>query len=404
MLFILAWKNIWRNKKRSMIVVLAITFGLWGGLFSGGVMMGMGESIVETSIKRNLAHIQLHHKDFKTEKNVTLAIPHARLIMDSLQQLPQVKAVCGRFIIEGMAASAISNFGVQITGIDPQAEIKVTDIHRKLIEGSYFAPGKRNQVIIGKKLAERLNLRVRSKLVLSFQGLEGEIINYACKVKGIFKTESAQFDQFYLYVPQNDLFRLLSTPSMIHEIAVRLNSASLTAKTKDIIQARYPTLLVQSWKEIAPELAFLSITMQSFTYLFVAIILCALLFGITNTMLMSVIDRIREFGVLIAVGMKKSKIFFMILLETILLSLTGGTGGIVIGGLTILYFSKTGIDLSFVAASLESFGASTMLYPYLPYAMYVILTLMIILAANVAAIFPALKAMKLQPAQAIRTI
>jgi putative ABC transport system permease protein len=404
MLFILAWKNIWRNKKRSMIVILAITFGLWGGLFSGSVMMGMGESIVETSIKRNLAHIQLHHRDFKTEKDITLVIPDVQHIIASLQQLPQVTAACGRLIIEGMAASATSNFGVQITGIDPQAETEVTDIHRKLIYGSYFVAGKKNQVIIGEKLAERLNLRFRSKLVLSFQGLEGEIINYACKVNGIFKTESAQFDQFYLYVPQKDLYRLLSTPPLVHEIAVRLNSASLTEKTKEIIQAQYPSLLVQSWTEIAPELAFLSFTMQSFTYLFVAIILCALLFGITNTMLMSVIDRVREFGVLIAVGMKKSKIFFMILLETVFLSLTGGAGGITIGGLTILYFSKTGIDLSFVAASLESFGASTMLYPYLPYIMYIILTLMIILAANFAAIFPALKAMKLQPAQAIRTI
>jgi putative ABC transport system permease protein len=190
----------------------------------------------------------------------------------------------------------------------------------------------------------------------------------------------------------------------VHEIAVRLKSAQDLQKIKAELIQIYPEFLVQSWTDIAPELAFLAVTMQSFTYLFVAIILCALLFGITNTMLMSVVDRIREFGVLLALGMKKGKIFLMIMLETGFLSLTGGAGGIVIGAVTIWYFSTAGIDLSMVAASMESFGASTMLYPYLPFVMYIILTIMIILSANFAAIFPAVKAIKLKPAEAIRTI
>jgi putative ABC transport system permease protein len=166
----------------------------------------------------------------------------------------------------------------------------------------------------------------------------------------------------------------------------------------------FPELQIQSWKDIAPGIAFLSIIMQNFSYLFVAIILCALLFGITNTMLMSVVDRVREFGVLLALGMKKSKIFLMIILETVFLSMTGGIGGVLLGGITIWYFSAYGLDLSFLAASMESFGSSTMLYPYLPGLMYLFLTIMIILSANLAAVFPAIKAIRLKPAEAIRTI
>jgi putative ABC transport system permease protein len=404
MLLLLAWKNIWRNKKRSMIVVLAITFGLWGGLFSGSIMLGMGESIVNTAIDRDLAHLQLHHKQFKTEKDISLIIPDGKVVIDSIMAMSGVAAVCGRFIIEGMAASANSNFGVQITGIDPETEKNVTNLNTRLVAGLYFESDKKNQIVIGKKLAERLNLKLGSRMVLSFQGVGEEIINYACRVSGIYKTESSQFDETYVYVSAKDLFRLLEMAPAAHEIAVRLKSAQDLQKIKAELIQIYPEFLVQSWTDIAPELAFLAVTMQSFTYLFVAIILCALLFGITNTMLMSVVDRIREFGVLLALGMKKGKIFLMIILETGFLSLTGGAGGIVIGAVTIWYFSTAGIDLSMVAASMESFGASTMLYPYLPFVMYIILTIMIILSANFAAIFPAVKAIKLKPAEAIRTI
>ena len=134
-----------------------------------------------------------------------------------------------------------------------------------------------------------------------------------------------------------------------------------------------------------------------------AIILFALVFGITNTMLMSIIDRIREFGVLIAVGMKRMKIFSMVILETIFLSVTGGLSGILIAAITISYWSKTGIDLSVISAGLESFGVSTMLYPELPVSMYFVLSVMIIFAANMAAVYPAVKAIHIKPAQAIRT-
>jgi len=142
--------------------------------------------------------------------------------------------------------------------------------------------------------------------------------------------------------------------------------------------------------------------MQSFTILFVVIILLALVFGITNTMLMSVMERTREIGILLAVGMKKIKIFTMILLETIMLSISGGLTGIVLGLATISYFAMEGIDLTAVAASLESFGASTLLYPFLPAAMYFTLTILVIIAATIAAIYPALKAIRLQPAEAVR--
>ncbi len=402
MLISLAWKNIWRNKKRSLIVFAAIIFGLWGGLISGAIMMGFGESMVNSAIDRDLSHIQLHKKRYSENKEITDFIPDALAIMDTLRNMSAVSNVAGRTVIEGMGASPASVFGVKIIGIDPSESMKVTDIHKKLIEGNYFETNDRNPVVIGSKLAERLKLKLRSKIVLSFQGLDGSIIYTACRVVGIFKTESSMFDEMHLFALQKDLFRLLNTEPVIHEIAVRVKSARLLPAAYGEIKSDFEHLSVMNWMEIAPEIAFTASYMEGFTYLFVAIILLALLFGITNTMLMSVVERVRELGILIAVGMKRSKVFMMILWETIMLSVTGGILGMITGGVTIFYYYRSGMDFSIVADSMASFGASAVVYPFLPFSMYIIITFMIIIAANIAAILPAWKAIHLLPSEAIR--
>ena len=402
MLISLAWKNLWRNKKRSLIIIGAITFGLWGGLFSGALMEGMMDSMVDTAISRNLSHIQIHKQDYDRDKDVRNFIPDGLNVLEKTRLTNHVQSAAGRTLIMGMASSPTSSYGVQISGILPDQSKLVTDIYENVIEGTYFESERNNQILVGKKLADRLNLKLRSKVVLSFQDLEGDIAYVACRVVGIYKTNSTQFDEMNVYMQQPDLFRILECDPIIHEIAIRCTTSEFTDSVKTQLKATFPKLQVESWMDIAPELAYLSESTGLYTYIFVGIILFALLFGITNTMLMSVVDRIRELGVLIAIGMKKAKVFIMIILETVLLSLTGGIFGIGISILTITYFGKSGIDLSAIATSLESFGASTMLYPFLPVTMYVILTVMIIIAANIAAVLPAWKATHLVPSEAIR--
>lgn len=402
MLIVLAWKNVWRNKKRSLIIVLAIAFGLWGGLFSGAVMMGMGESSVNTAIDRDLTHIQIHKKNFLRNKEAADYIPNASQVFNDISKLEKIKSASLRTIIYGMAASPASSYGVRIVAVDPDQARRTTMIFTKIVEGQYFGQKYRNQIIIGRKLAKRLNLRIRSKIILNFQDVEGNISYMACRVVGLFKTESSQFDEMNVFLRQDDLFKSLESKGFYHEIAIRLKSSKDLEQTRNLLASKFENLSVQTWKDIAPEIAYLSDMMISFTYLFVAIILFALLFGITNTMLMSVLDRVREIGILIAVGMKKSRVFIMILVETIFLSLSGGLAGIVIGAITIKYFANSGIDLTAIAKSMESFGVSTVLYPFLPTAMYLVLTVMIIFAASIAAIMPALKAIHLRPSEAIR--
>jgi ABC-type lipoprotein release transport system permease subunit len=403
MLLILAWKNIWRNKKRSLIILTAIALGLWAGLFSVSISIGVWEATINTTIDRNLSHIQIHTKEFKDEKLISNYIPGGNTVVDQIRNDIRIKEVSGRVLIEGMASSPTSSGGVNIVGINPEKEKGVTTIPTYIKEGNFFESKKRNPVVVGKKLADKLGLRLGSKIVLTFQNVDTTLTYAAFRIVGIFKTESTMFDQSHLFVKKSDLYPIMESESIISEIAIRLNSSEELDSVYAVVNQSHSSLVVETWKQLAPELEFTYEMLILELQIFLGIILAALLFGITNTMLMSVMDRVREFGVLMAVGMKRIRVFFLILIETFILSIFGGIIGMAMGALTIWYFSIKGIDLSIFAEGLNAWGMPAQMYPMLPLYFYFVLVVMIIVTAIIAAIYPSIKTIKLRPAEAIRT-
>jgi ABC-type lipoprotein release transport system permease subunit len=403
MLVALAWKNVWRNKKRSLIIVCAIAFGMWGALVAGAVMMGWGESMVTTAIDRDLGHIEVHKPGYARDRDLAAYLPDGARIANKLRAVPGVQAVSARTLVDGTAASPVSTFGVRIEGIVPEEAKAATDISRLIVQGGYFGNKEANAAVIGKKLADRMKVNVRSRIVLGFQGIDGSLVSAAFRVVGIFRSASSRFDETHVFVRQTDLFRLLSSGPIVHEIVIRAETARIVPEVLARVKALLPDLSVKTWKELAPEIALTASAMEGFTYLFIAIILTGLIFGITNTMLMAVMERTRELGVLMALGMGQGAVFSMIVLETVLLSLTGAFLGMCMGWCTIAFLSRTGINLSAFASSLGSFGVAAVLYPYLPALIYAALTVMVVLGATVAAMMPAWKAVRLQPSKAMRT-
>ena len=403
MLFLLAWKNVWRNKKRSLIILIAIALGLGCGLFASGVMFGMWDSTVNSAIDRDLSHIQIHSEKFIKENLIGNYIPDGTGLSSQIKKIKGVEAVSERTIVEGMAASATSSSGVEIKGIIPDEEKNVTSVAASIKEGKYFEGVSRNPVVIGKELAKKLDLKLHSKLVLSFQGLNGDIIYAAFRIAGIFETESSLFDKTNVFVRQQDLTKLIGGKTIIHEIAVRLTSVQIMDPVVKQLRSMYKDLSVETWKQLAPELDLMYGTLQLELNIFLGIILFALLFGITNTMLMSVMERIRELGVLMAVGMKRVRVFVLIIIETIFLSISGGIVGMILGAASIWLTAQKGINLSLFSQGLSSYGISSHLFPSLPADFYSTLFIMIIITAIVSAIYPAIKAVKLNPASAIRT-
>jgi ABC-type lipoprotein release transport system permease subunit len=403
MLIALAWKNIWRNKKRSLIILVAIASGLWAGLFSVAVMIGSWDTTVNTTIDRNLSHIQIHTKEFKDESLISNFLPDGNELTNEIRKIDKVKEVSARVLIEGMASSPSSSRGVNIIGVDPSREKAATTIADYLIDGEYFEGIKRNPILIGKKLADKLGLKLRSKIVLSFQSIDTTLTYAAFRIVGVFKTESSPFDESNVFVRKYDLYKIMESEPIVSEIAIRLHSSENLDTTQVILRKNYSSLVVESWKDLAPELDMMYEYLIIELEIFLAIIMAALLFGITNTMLMSVLDRVREFGVLLAVGMRRLRVFSLIMIETIILSLIGGVIGMILGSFTIWHFADRGIDLSLFSEGLAAYGMPTILYPILPMYFYGVLTTMIIITAILAAIYPSIKTIKLRPADAIRT-
>ena len=392
---------------RSAVVIFAIASGLLGGLFSSAWMNGMAQQRVENTIVYEIGHMQLHHPDYAQNKDVKKTIRKSSEKMDELRNTRGVKAVTERVLVTGMSATANKNMGVNIIGVDPVTEKEVFEIYKRIdsTSGDFFQSKKSNAIVISQALAKELKARLKSKIILTFQDYKGEITGAAFRVIGIFKTDNNPWDKTHVFVKNDDLRRILELPDdEVHELVMTLDDFEQASALQVDMQKKFPDTKVEDWAETSPYLSLMSGYMDTMMGLFMVIILGALGFGIVNTMLMVVLERTRELGMLMAIGMTKKRVFIMIMLETIFLALVGAVIGEILSMLLINYFNKSGIDLSFVGEGMESVGYAAITYPMLEGYRYVQITVLVIITGILASVYPALKALRLHPAEAIRSI
>lgn len=403
MIFIMAWRNIWRNKMRSIVIILSVAIGLFAGIAVLALYNGMLKGRVRTVIDAEVAHIQIHDTSFKKDYDPAYVILKGDVIMKALRSMPQVKAFSARSITQGMLVTTTGSAGVQINGVQPLEEYEVSGLKKKIIEGDGFTPGKKNEILIGRKLADKMKLKIGSKLVLTFTDSTADIVSAAFRVAGIYRSNNAPLDERNVYVEKKTLNELLSIRNQVHEIAVLLYRDEDLNAVQQQLQKEFPSYQVETWRQISPETDLMVNTVDVYSYIIMIIIMFALAFGIINTMLMAILERTREIGMMTALGMKRYRLFFLVLLETIFLTLCGTPIGLATSWLAINYFNKNGLDLSGMGKELmSSFGYSTIIYPEFPSDKIIIVLLIVIITAVVSCLFPALKALRLQPVEALR--
>lgn len=399
----LAWRNIWRNKVRSVLIMTSVALGLFAGVFVLSLYEGMLKSRVRIVIDAEVAHLQLHHPQFKEDYDPSFILPSRDTLMAKLRSVPAVRFIAWRSVAQGMLSTPTGSAGVQIFGVTPAEENMVSGLSKKLVEGVTLDSAKRNAVLIGRKLAVKMKLKLGSKIVLTFSDRDQNITAGAFRVVGIYQSNNASLDELQVYVNHATLNEYLAIGNGGHEVAILLNDDRQVEPSSREIKALFPDLDVKTWRESSPETDLMVTTVDQFSYIIIVIIMIALAFGIINTMLMAVLERTREIGMLTALGMNRPKVFRLILTETILLTLVGVPVGFLATLVTVDYYSKAGIDISsFSEAVMSGFGFSTMIYPEIPWRS--IPTVMAIVGgtALVAALFPSLRAIKLQPADALR--
>ncbi len=401
----IAWRNVWRNKTRSIIMVVAIALGLIAGVFSMAFMQGAVDARIESATQSELSHIQVHAPEFMVNNESDLYMSDVQEINKKFEDTEDVKAASYRLIAQPFIMAAHGTGGGKMLGIIPEMEKHVTNISEKLVDGTYLEKTSRMPpVLIGEKLAKKLKLKVGSKLNVQMVDLNGDLSSKGYRVSGIYRTVNTGFDESTFFVLFDDLKKQLGMPDDVaHEIAMICNDGQLVDEIKPDIEQIAGNNEVKTWKEISPEMSLLTESMDSYMYIFILIILLGLCFGIINTMLMAVLERTKEIGMLMAVGMNRRKIFRMIMFESVMLTLTGGLLGVILGSLITKFFETRPIDVSAFSEGLEKYGYATKIYTTLRPDMLVIITVLVIITGMISAIYPARKALKLNPAEATRS-
>ncbi|WP_159736893.1 ABC transporter permease [Vibrio atypicus] len=406
MLIKLAWRNLWRNKLRTSIILGAMVFGLTGVIAMMGFMTGFVDSMISNAIRWQTSHIQIHEQKYVTNSDIADQIPNGQTLAGSIRALDDVTAVSARFIAQGMIASARSNRGVQINGIDLVNEAKIIPLSSHITQGEWLDNTGRNPILVSEKMAERLKLRIGSKVVLTFTDVEGEVAGAAYRVRGMFATPSTSFDEGKVFVRKSDLQHTASMYG-VHEIAILVSDVDKISLVEEEIKAlpdfasNSSQLSIRDWQRIQPMLATMMSTMDVSNQVILVIFVVAMMFGIINIMLMSVFERTQEFGVLMAVGMQKHKIFSLIMFETTLLGVTGASLGIVVSIALVTLMNSVGISLASMSEGLGAYGVDTLLRPRVSAREYSMIFTTVFVASVLAAIYPARQILKQRPVEAM---
>lgn len=399
----MAWRNVWRNKIRSLVIAAAIAFGLLGGVFSYAFMMGMVNQAVRSAIYVGLGSFQVHHPDYPADRDLRFAVEDVDSLLAEVRALPGVVGASARIVGTAMVSSAEGTAAARIVGVDLAHDPGISDIADKLVAGAYLSTDERIPVLVSEEVASDLEVKLRSRVVASVVSPSGEIVYGAFRIVGIFKTSDTVFDKSNVFVTREDLAELTGfADNTASELIVRVEPRDAGDSVAAQLAAAHPDLLVRTWRDLAPQLQLAADFGGIFGIGFLAIILTALGFGIVNTMLMVVMERTREIGMLMALGMARVRVFWMLLYETAFLSMVGGAAGLFLSIALLAWLSRVGVSMQAWAEGLAQFGYDPVIYPEASATFYLQVAGMVLITAFVASIYPARRALKLLPAEAIR--
>lgn len=404
MLLIIAWRNIWRNRRRSLIVMLSIVVGVVFAMLSDGLSIGMIHQMLDNQIGSHVSHIQIHAKGYNDNQVIQNAIPDRARVEKALGATGGVRHWSRRVSTFGLLSSALNSSGGLIVGVEPEREEAVTSIKASIVEGTYLT-GKANEVVIGRRMAEKLGIGLGDKVVGMASALNGDVGSDLFRVVGLYQTISSEFDKMHMFTSLSGLQGMLVMEDRVVEYAVIVDDIEQVDRIASALRAHLgDDYEVLSYRDLLPMLVYMVDMYGQMMVVLYVVIGLAMIFGIINTMLMSVFERIQEFGVLMAIGMKNSAVFRMVMAEALLLSVMGTAIGMVVGIGGLLLLGEVGIDLSLFADGLNAFGMGAVIYPRLTFGSIVGVVVIIPLTALIGSLYPALKATRLQPVTAIRYV
>lgn len=399
----LAILNIGRNLRRSLITVFAIGVGLAALIFLWGFSDGTIEHTKRNIIRLFTGHVQIHAVGFEKNLSPELTIPDRKKILEAIGGNQQVVAVTERVKCEALLGTTENSRGILLIGIDSSREARITELKKHIQKGEFLSPQGTRELILGDLLAEKLKLGIGDKAVLMTQAMDGTLAGYSYRVHGIFHTGSRQVDEQSAFITLLAGQELLGLGEEIHEIVLMLKDRgtvpSLIATLKESLTPdRYEIL---PWNEIVPEPLMWVKWYETIMRTVFMTVMIVIGVGIMNTVLMSVFERTKEFGVMMAIGTSPSQVVQLILLETLVLELCGIIVGLIAGYAVVFYFGRVGISFQELEQALSQSYVSTVTYTWVEPSHVVesIITLLVI--TSVIGLYPAWRASRMEPVKAI---
>jgi ABC-type lipoprotein release transport system permease subunit len=399
----LAWRNVLRNKRRTVLSGIAVGICLASLIFVDALFIGMTESMIVMATDTFLGQGQIHAQGFRSAMEAEKTINGAEKILKGLKNENDVSDFAPRTIAFGMISSAANVNAVMLNGIDPTLEQNLSKLDEAIREGSYLKPDGKRQILIGSKLAETLEVGLDDKVVITVaQADTGELSQEMFRVSGIFHYGIREVDGGAAYINLGKSQELLGLGNRIHEIALRFRSIEIAGDRSLKFWADYSKNSNEAlgWKDIVPQLENIIELTDFSTFISLALIFAIVAIIIMNTLFMSLYERMFEFGVLRAIGTRPYKMASIIILEAASISIISIIIGAFTGALFTGYYSIHGIDytgIEFAGVTLRE-----LLYPVFSLSQFTVFPVLIFAFSVIAALYPAVFAAKLTPAKAMQ--
>ncbi|MFC1523076.1 ABC transporter permease [Elusimicrobiota bacterium] len=405
-IFKLALRNVLRNKRRSAITLSTVVIGLTALFFQQSLIESLQAEMVDRAINAWTSHLQIQSSQSEDPKIPQKPFYNVKALEKMLGTLSECAGFSKRVIFTGLAASSANSKGVAFFGIEPEKEKQLFGFEQYVIKGKFIS--KSGQSVIGSRLAKNLDLRVGEKFVMMGQDEEGGLSARTIRVAGIFETGSYAFDDQIAYVWWKDAQDVLRWGNGINSLAIKLHNVNKLDRTQKVVEEKVrqigPEFKVVSWKDISAELIHIRKFQDAVLYLILIVIFVIVALGILNTMLMSLFERIREFGLMMSIGAKRKEIMMLLIIESGWLGVTGLFWGALWGAAIISFFGIVGLPLPLGEALSYFMPFERYLHLRFAWSSHIWAGICVIFVSLLAGIIPAFKILHLKAADALRHV
>jgi ABC-type lipoprotein release transport system permease subunit len=403
-LFRLAWRNLWRNHRRTAIMLGAVVVGTWAMIFMTALTRGMVTEMLEHGINALPGHVQVHDPGYRDDPSVARLLPITDTELAASFDAAGFAGWSTRVRVPAVVTSEYDSRGVTLLGIDPIKERGLIFVDYEDVAGRFLESSDDTGVVIGRKLASTLNTEVGKRIVLMSQDPDNDIADRGFRVVGVFSANVSALEERYLFAGKHTVQKMLRIGDQVSELFVvgddYRDVEAVYEKTAQLLDER---VAVERWYELDTYLGSMIKVMDGFIFVWIVVIFLALSFGLVNTLAMAVFERVREIGLMLALGMRPASILGQIIVESLLLLSIGLVLGSALAWAAIQPI-RDGIDLSIVADGMDMWGMSSVLYPDLLLSDVILANVTVLVLGFLASLSPAWRASHYQPIEAIRKV